>query len=253
MFADTWYLFNKYMRITLRMPMWTLFSILQPLIWLLIFGELFSKMSMIPGFPEGSYVDFFVPGVLVMTVLFGSSWSGVSLLREINFGTVEKMMVTPVSRVAIVLSRLVHSSVQVLIQSVIIIAVSWALTENMTIDPVSILLCLVIIFLLGVGFAGLSNAFAIILQREEPLVAIGNLMTLPLMFFSSAMIPKAFMPEWIKYMSVVNPVDYAVESVRAALNESIGMETYLTGLVVLTFFAVSVLGWTVYKFNTKRD
>src|SRR3972149_8306144 len=100
--ADTWFLFYKYFRITLRMPMWALFTVVQPLIWLLIFGQLFKSMASLPGFPPGRYMDFFLPGAVIMTVLFGSSWSGVSLLREINFGTVEKMLVTPVSRVSIV-------------------------------------------------------------------------------------------------------------------------------------------------------
>src|SRR3990170_529146 len=106
---DTWYLFNKYLRITLRMPMWALFTIVQPLIWLLIFGQLFKNMASLPGFPQGRYMDFFLPGAVIMTVLFGTSWSGVSLLREINFGTVEKMLVTPVSRVSIVMSRVIHT------------------------------------------------------------------------------------------------------------------------------------------------
>src|SRR3569623_1150164 len=135
MLADTWYLFCKYMKITFRMPMWTLFTLVQPLIWLIIFGQLFRNMTQLPGFPPGSYMDFFVPGVLIMTVLFGSSWSGVSLLREIQSGTVDKMLVSPVSRVAIVLSRVLHSTAQVVVQVLIMLIVAWALGGELNINP----------------------------------------------------------------------------------------------------------------------
>src|SRR3569623_1486643 len=116
MLADTWYLFHKYMKITFRMPMWTLFTLVQPLIWLIIFGQLFRNMTQLPGFPPGSYMDFFVPGVLIMTVLFGSSWSGVSLLRDFHSGSVEILLVSRAGRIGIVLSRVLHSTAQVVVQ-----------------------------------------------------------------------------------------------------------------------------------------
>ena len=253
MLADTWYLFGKYMRITIRMPWWSLFTLLQPLIWLVIFGQLFKNMSQLPGFPTGSYVDFFVPGVLIMTVLFGSSWSGVSLLREITAGAVDKMLVAPVSRVAIVLSRVLHSAVQVLVQTLIILAVALALGAATSVNPIYIAMAMLIIFLLGVGFAALSNGFAILLQREEPLVMIGNLMTLPLMFFSTALMPKNFMPEWIHYVALVNPINYAVEAVRAVLVGAPDFAIYSQGLLALAIFAAATLAWAVNAFNSLRD
>jgi len=181
--ADTWHLFNKYLIISLRTPLWSLFNLIQPLIWLVIFGQLFRNMAQLPGFPEGSYMDFFVPGVLIMTVLFGSSWSGVSLLREITAGSVDKMLVAPISRVSIVLSRVLHSAVQVMIQAFIILIAAALIGTNINPSFFPLLGGLLIILLLGIGFAALSNGFAIMIQREEPLVVIGNLMTLPLMFF----------------------------------------------------------------------
>jgi len=194
-----------------------------------------------------------VPGILIMTVLFGSSWSGVSLLREISAGTVDKMLVSPVSRVAIVLSRVMHSAVQVIAQALIILVVAWSMGSTITMNPVQLLLGLIVIFLLGVGFAAISNGFAITLQREEPLVMIGNLMTLPLMFFSSALVPKAFMPDWINLISIVNPITYAVESVRAVLVATPDFAMFAKGLVVMLVFAGATLAWAVTAFNALRD
>ncbi|MBK8163707.1 MAG: ABC transporter permease [Gammaproteobacteria bacterium] len=248
MMADTWHLFNKYMIITLRMPMWTLFTLIQPLIWLIIFGQLFGRFVQ-----SEHYMDFMVPGILIMTVLFGSSWSGVSLLREISAGTVDKMLVSPVSRVAIVLSRVLHSAVQVIAQAIIILIVAWAMGSSINFNPIYLVLGMLVVFLLGVGFAALSNGFAITLQREEPLVMIGNMMTLPLMFFSSALVPEQFMPDWIQYASVLNPITYAVEAVRAVISSSPDLSLYVKGFVVMLVFAGATLAWAVTAFNALRD
>ncbi len=253
MLADTWHLFNKYMKITIRMPMWTLFTLVQPLIWLIIFGQLFKNITQLPGFPTDNYMDFFVPGVLIMTVLFGSSWSGVSLLREIQSGTVDKMLVSPVSRVAIVLSRVLHSTAQVVVQVLIMLIVAWAMGAKLNLNPVYLGLSMLVVVLLGLCFAAISNGFAIALQREEPLVIIGNLMTLPLMFFSTALVPADFMPGWIKYISMINPINYSVEAVRAVLVGTPDLAAFGTALLILTGFTVAALWWAVSAFNTLRD
>jgi ABC-2 type transport system permease protein len=252
MLADTWHLFNKYFKITIRMPMWTLFTLVQPLIWLVIFGQLFKNISQLPGFPSGTYLDFFVPGVLIMTVLFGSSWSGVSLLREIQSGTVDKMLASPVSRTAIVLSRVLHSTAQVVVQVAIMLAVSWALGADLNLGLIDLVLAMLVVVLLGLCFAAVSNGFAIALQREEPLVIIGNLMTLPLMFFSTALVPKSFMPEWIRYITTINPINYAVEAIRAVLVGTSNFSDYGFAALILSLFTAAALWWAVSAFNDQR-
>ncbi len=253
MVADTWYLFNKYLKISLRTPLWSLFNLIQPLIWLVIFGQLFRNMAQLPGFPADSYMDFFVPGVLIMTVLFGSSWSGVSLLREITAGSIDKMLVAPISRISIVLSRVLHSAVQVMIQALIILIVAALIGTDIQFDLIPLIGGLLVIFLLGVGFASLSNGFAIILQREEPLVVVGNLMTLPLMFFSTAMVPENFMPQWISFIASINPINYAVEGVRGTMIGPLDTGYFFQGLIVVFIFAAAALTWAVHAFNGLRD
>jgi len=197
-------------------------------------------------------MDFFLPGAIIMTVLFGTSWSGVSLLREINFGTVEKMLVTPVSRIAIVMSRVIHSAVTVIIQCIIITIV--ALIFGVSASSISgILLSFVVVFLLSVGFSSISNGLAMWLKREEPLVVLGNMMTLPLMFFSSAMVPKSFMPEWIRIMTMVNPIDYAVEAIRAFYSGAISSESVFTGFAFLVLFALASTSWATEMFVNQSE
>ncbi|MDH5228601.1 MAG: ABC transporter permease [Gammaproteobacteria bacterium] len=253
MIADTWHLYNKYLIISLRMPLWSLFSLIQPLLWLFIFTALFSNFAQLPGFPGDTYLDYFLPGVLMMTVLFGSSWSGVSLLREINSGTVDKLLVSPISRASIVLSRVLHSASQVVAQALIVLAVAWMLGANFSWHPLNLFLILSIMLLLGIAFACLSNGFAILSQREEPLVIMGNMMTLPLMFFSSAMVPEAFMPEWIQTAALVNPVEYGVDALRAVLTKEINTELFLQGFFVTLAITLAALFWAISAFKGLRD
>src|SRR3569623_1953321 len=253
MLADTWHLFNKYMKITFRMPMWTLFTLVQPLIWLIIFGQLFKNITQLPGFPTENYMDFFVPGVLIMTALFGSSWSGVSLLREIQSGTVDKMLLSQASRVAIVLSRVLHSTAQVVEQVLIMLAVAWAKGAQLNLNPLYLGLSMLVVLLLGHCFAAQSYGIAIALQREEPLVIIGNLMTLPLMFFSTALVPESFMPAWIIYISMINPINYSVEAVRAVLVGTPDLHAFGMAILILCGFTVAALWWAVASFNALRD
>jgi len=253
MLTDTWSLFNKYVKISLRTPLWLLFNLVQPLIWLIIFGQLFGHMAQLPGFPPQSYTEFFLPGVLIMTVLFGSSWSGVSLLREINSGAVDKMLVAPISRVSIVLSRVLHSAVQVVAQATIILVVAALFGSKISLSLFGLFGGMFVVLLLGIGFAALSNGFAIVLQREEPLVVLGNLMTLPLMFFSTAMVPKNLMPDWISYLSTLNPINYAVEAVRTTMIGPLDWGLAIKCTAILLVFAGVTLGWAVSAFNGLRN
>lgn len=250
--ADTWYLFLKYSRITLRMPMWTVFGLVQPLIWLVIFGQLFSHFARMAGFPAASYLEFLAPGIVVMTVLFGSSWSGVNLLREITYGTIEKMMVTAVNRPAIVLSRVIHNGLLVVLQVAIVLSVAAALGAKIHVSGPGLVVLLVTVFGMGLGFASLSNGIALKLRREEPLVVAGNMMTLPLMFFTSAFIPKAFMPDWIAAIAAVNPVHYSVEAARTLLAGHAWDADFGLAVGVVAAFSVASLGWSMWLFMRER-
>ena len=163
------------------------------------------------------------------------------------------MVVSPFSRVAIALIRVMHSAVPDVLHALTIMLVPCAFGANLNLDPINLFLAMVSIFLLGVGLAALSNGFAIILQREEPLVMIGNLMTLPLMFLSTAMVPKQFMPGWIEAGSLINPITYAVESVRAVLVGTPDIGTYGFGAAIMFVFAGLSLAWAVNAFNGLRD
>jgi ABC-2 type transport system permease protein len=248
---DTWYLFLKYLKITWRMPIWTLFGLIQPLIWLLIFGQLFKNFVRLSDAPSENYLAFLTPGILIMTVLFGSSWSGVNLLREITYGILEKTLVSPISRTAIVLSRVLHTAFTVIIQVLLLLAVAALLGGGFPVGwgiPVT----LVVVLLLAVGFSGVSNGLALILRREEPLVVMGNMLTLPLLFFSPALVPLQFMPQWMQWTSAVNPATYAVNAVRLSYTYAPVSALWLS-LALLLLFATVAVAWSVTAFNRRGE
>lgn len=234
--SDTRYLFFKYLKLTWRMPMWTLFGLIQPLLWLLIFGQLFKGLSQLPQFPAADYIQFLTPGVIVMTVLFGASWSGVSLLRDLRHGVMEKLLVAPIVRSSIVLSRLLHNAFTVVIQVFLLIAVAALVGAGLP-SGQGIFWIWMAVLLLAVGFSAISNALAMFLKQEEPLVVMGNMLTLPLLFFSSALVPSSFMPDWMRLVSRINPVTYGVEAVRACYQGEF-LQSFWVSLGVLTVFAV---------------
>lgn len=234
--SDTRYLFFKYLKLTWRMPMWTFFGLIQPLLWLIIFGQLFKGFSQLPQFPTGDYVQFLAPGVIVMTVLFGASWSGVSLLRDLRHGVMEKLLVAPILRSSIVLSRLLHNGFTVLVQVLLLVVVSAAIGAGMPKGP-GFFWIWVVVLLLAIGFSAISNALAMFLKEEEPLVVMGNMLTLPLLFFSSALVPADFMPDWMRLLSRFNPVTYGVEAVRACY-QGVFLESFWMSLGILSVFAL---------------
>lgn len=125
--SDTWYLFIRYLRKLMRNPILLFFSLFQPIIFLLLFTQLFSKFANIPGFPASSYLLFATPGILLQNAFGNALQSGTSIVPDIDSGFLQKMLVTPVRRSAILLGRLSSDAFRVVVQSIIILALAYAL------------------------------------------------------------------------------------------------------------------------------
>ena len=125
--ADTWFMTWRHLRNLYRQPAWIAISLVQPIVWLLLYGALFKKIVEIPGFGAGSYIDFLTPGVVVMTALFSAGWSGMGLVDDVKRGIVDRFLVTPASRGALIWGRIVQNGIVAVIQALIIIALGLAL------------------------------------------------------------------------------------------------------------------------------
>ena len=251
--VDIWYLSGRHIRTRLRTPVWIFVSLVQPMIWLGIFSQLFKKVADLPQFPTESYLQFFAPGVVVMTVLFGAAWAGMGMIEDMDLGILTKMLATPVTRVSIVLSRVLATVITLIVQALLIFLIATMMGVDIATGMAGVLLTVLVISLLGVGLAGLSNALALLLRKSDPLVAVVSFVTMPLMFLSSAMIPSQMLPGWIETARRFNPVDYAVESVRNLVVTGYEWGSLIPNILFLAAFAVVSVSLATAMFRIRAE
>jgi ABC-2 type transport system permease protein len=212
------YLTGRLLRSTARQPAFVVIMLIQPMIWLLLFGQLFKRVVELPGFASGSYVDFLTPGVVVMTVLFTSGWAGMAFIDDMERGVMDRMLSSPVSRMAMMISSVANQAVTIVVQGLIIVVIGLLLGASFSGGVVGVVIMLVASILLAAAFSSLSNGMALIMRTREALIGFSTMLTLPLSFLSSAMMASAVMPEWMQTVSSYNPVDWTVVASRAALS-----------------------------------
>lgn len=247
--SDTWYLFIRYLRKLMRNPILLFFSLFQPIIFLLLFTQLFSKFANIPGFPASSYLLFATPGILLQNAFGSALQSGTSIVLDIDSGFLQKMLVTPVRRSAILLGRLSSDAFRVVVQSIIILALAYALGASVVTGIVGILLMLAIIAFFGLAWSGISLAIGLKTRSSETVFAIGGFLTFPLLFMSTALTPQGLMPDWIQTVSTFNPISYTVDAVRVLMVNGYTWDKIITTFGVIGLIAAVTLGTTLYQFR----
>jgi ABC-2 type transport system permease protein len=200
-----------------RQPWFIAIVLVQPIIWLLLFGALFERVTDIPGFAGGDYKQYLVPGVLVMTAFFSSGWNGMPTIDDINRGVVDRLLVTPVRRMPLIGGRVLQNLVQLVIQSLVIVAMALAIGVSFDGGVVGVVVLVLAAGLLGTAFAALSNALALLTRQEESLIGAVTFLQLPLTFLSTAFMQPALMPDWIATVARYNPVDWAIRAGREAV------------------------------------
>jgi ABC-2 type transport system permease protein len=238
----TGYLTVRLLRATVRQPAYVVITLVQPMIWLLLFGQLFKRVVEIPGFTGGSYIDFLTPGVVAMTVLFSSGWTGMAYIEDMDRGVMDKFLSSPVSRGAMMASSTVNQAVSTVIQSLVIVAVGILAGARYDGGVPGVLVMLAAAVLLAGSFSALSNGMALIVRTRESLIGFSTMLTLPLSFLSSAMMDKAAAPDWIQTVAAYNPVDWAVVASRQALSADPDWSMVWIRLAGLAAVAL-VTGW----------
>lgn len=235
--ADTYHMLLRHIRTTLRIPIWIVVTLVQPVIWLTLFGQLFRRVVEIPGFEATSYIEFLTPGVVIMTAMFGSAWSGMSLIEDLNEGVIDRLLATPVHRGAIIAARVLHAALTVLVQSIIILALGLILGARFDGGIAGPFAILLLAALLGAGFSALSNGVALLTRREETLIAVVNFFGLPLTFLSTAFMASELMPGWIRFLAQGNPLNWGVNGARDAMAGGAWLAV-LTYTVLLAVFVL---------------
>ena len=221
-FANAAQITTRYVRAFLRQPYYIAGTLVQPVIWLLLFGQLFQRAAELPGFTTGSYIAFLAPGIVVMSAMLSAGWSGTSYVADMERGVLNRFLVSPVRRGALISGQLIYQAGMVLVQSLIILGLGFLLGARFAGGLASILVLLVGTMLLGTAFASFSNALALLLRKQESLIALNVTLVLPLTFLSSTFLPGNLMPGWMQAVAMFNPVNWAVEVGRQTQSLRIG-------------------------------
>jgi ABC-2 type transport system permease protein len=229
-------LFLRVMRNLSRQPIWIFFMLVQPMFWLLLYSQLFRRITDLPGFGTHSYIDYLTPGIAVMTAFFSGSWAGMGTIEDLDRGVVERLLTTPARRSAVVSARIVQSGVVSVIQALVVLLVGLTLGATNG-GVVGWIVILAASGFIGAGFAGFSNGIALLTRREESMIAVANFIGLPLLFFSSILIARDLIPHWMRELSLANPVEWSVRAARGQVlpGTSAGeILLYLAGLAAFT-------------------
>jgi ABC-2 type transport system permease protein len=188
-------------------------------IWLFLFGSLFKKVVELGGFGTTSYLDYLVPGVVVMSALSSNMWAGMGTLDEIQRGTLNRFLTTPVSRAALMNGNVVNNGLITALQSVIIVLLGLLGGADYPGGIGGIAILIAASVLLGTIFGALSNALGMLVRERESIIGINTFLLLPLTFLSSAFMAPSQMPGWMRHIADFNPLNWAMVAGRSAMSE----------------------------------
>jgi ABC-2 type transport system permease protein len=233
---DTWLVYRRYVGLLLRNPAWIVIGVVQPVLYLVLFAPLLQSIARMPGFPPGGAYNVFVPGLLIQLGLFGAAGVGFSLIAELRLGVIERLRVTPVSRLALLLGRALRDIMTLLVQSAILILL--ALPFGLSIHLGGVLVVLALIALIGLMMASISYALALALRSEDSFAPLIFTATLPILLLSGVLLPLTLAPGWLRAIAAANPLSYAVEAARAVFNDHLADPSVLRGVAIMAALAV---------------
>jgi ABC-2 type transport system permease protein len=244
---DTKLMFIRNMQHTLRSPVFVFVSMFQPLMYLLLFMPLLNGLGGVPGIPSGKAVDVFIPGLLVLQALFGTAFVGFSLIDDIRSGVIERFLVTPAKRPAILLGRVLRDAVILLLQCVLITLV--AIPFGLSVNIYGFSLSLVLYALIGITMASISYGFALIYKIEDALAPTLNTITLPVSLLSGIILPLALAPIWLQDIAKINPFSYAVNATRTLFAGNFNNIGIFEGFAIIGVLATLVFLWGLRSLN----
>ncbi|TCP56386.1 ABC-2 type transport system permease protein [Tamaricihabitans halophyticus] len=254
MLRDIWLIFRRTMSISLRNPAWVMIGVLQPLLYLVLFGPLMERIvESTPGFPPGNSWTILTPALVIQLALFGSAFAGFGLLAEFRAGVLERLRVTPVSRLALLLGKVLHEAVHAIVQAALLITLAF-LFFDLNAPFGGVLLSMVIVALFAITLASASYAVALSIKSEETFPQLLNSFTLPSLLLSGILIPitTQLAPDWLYKLSLINPFRYIVDAERAAFRGDMTMDALFTGCVVLAVLTVLSVTWGARTFQREN-
>ena len=251
---DTWVLFVRSIKKLVRTPILLFFALVQPIIFLVLFTQLFSSVgplfSRAAGYGAGiTYTSFATAGIVLQNGFSSALQSGTSVVDDLTSGFLEKELVTPVNRAAILLGRLLSDAFRVVVQSAIILVLAFALGAEISTGIAGVLMIFVVVAFFGLAWSGISLAIGLRTKSSETVFGLGGLLTFPLLFMSTALVPTSLMPGWMQTVSNFNPISYAVNAVRALTLTGFDWGSIAEAFGIIGLIALLTLGATLYLFR----
>ena len=250
---DTWVLFVRSIKKLIRTPILLFFALIQPIIFLVLFTQLFSSVgplfSRAAGYGAVTYLSFATAGIVLQNGFSSALQSGTSVVDDLTSGFLEKELVTPVNRAAILLGRLLSDAFRVVVQSAIILVLAFLLGAEITTGILGVILIFLIVAFFGLAWSGISLTIGLKTKSSETVFGLGGLLTFPLLFMSTALVPTSLMPSWMQTVSQLNPISYAVNAVRALTLTGFDWSTILEAFGIIGLIALVTLGATLYLFR----
>ncbi|MEV4613089.1 ABC transporter permease [Kitasatospora sp. NPDC049258] len=218
--TDSLAIFQRSVNYTLRNPVWVAVGLIQPVLYLLLFGPLLVKLSAGPGFRTQNSWSVFVPGLLVQQAMFSCIFVGMGILSEQRSGVLDRLRITPASKTALLAGRVARDVLVILTQ--VLILVLGAVLAGLRARPAGVLLAVLLIGVLAVGLSSLSYGLALRLRQEEAFSGLLNAVGLPVLLLSGILLPMSLAPTWLAYLSKANPLTHIVEAERHLFAGDIG-------------------------------
>lgn len=207
----------------------------QPALWLLIFGQTFTRLRVIDT-GHVPYLAFLAPGIIAQSALFISIFYGIQIIWDRDAGILAKLMVTPAPASALITGKAFAAGVRSVVQVIGVLALAYLLRAQLTVNPLRILGAMAVVVLGAVFFSCLSMTLAGLVRHRDRMMGIGQAITMPLFFASNALYPVDVMPQWLRWLSAVNPLSYEVNALRGLL---IGAPSNALDIAVLVVAAVA--------------
>lgn len=251
LWSDAWWICWRELLHFRRSRAALLMAVVQPLFWLVLFGNLFTRFAALPGFPADSYLAFMTPGILAMTMLFGGVYSGMTVVWDRRIGYLPKLLALPISRASILLGKMVGQSIRAGLPAFLILGAALAQGVRVASGPAGLLLVVFFALLLCFSFSGISLVVGALVRQPESFWSVTSFFTFPLLFVSSALVPLDFMPPWLRAVALLNPVTHAIEPMRALMVEGWVWSSILPGAAVTGGF-VALLSLLSARLFTRR-
>lgn len=238
-------------RLLRRQPIWVAVMLVQPLVWLLLYSQLFGELPRLGGFGTDSYLEFLTPGIAVLSAFSHGAWEGGGVVQDIERGAIDRFLATSLPPGALLVSRGLQAAITGTLQALVIVVVALPFGAHLGGGLPGLLAILLAAALVCLAFAAFTHALALLFRRQETMIAVGQFAVLPLMFTSVTLTPAGQMPDWMQRVAAANPVNWAVEAARSAMlgTDWTSVMTHLGALaaLVVVMEALALMALSSYQ------